>query len=298
MKADEITVAGYMGGISTASGGACPKRQPALAGRPRAGVPRTALEMHCLKGQTMRRYETAVAAFDDIMDEFSARIEENLAEQDPDAAADYYTSMLEFEDQYGQPDDELALELVNASIQNHRALHRAADSIRDLLGIITKVRPENEETKIASAETARLDLLRLAKHYGEGIICENEDGKEKTMTENNPGKVREFKIKAGGDMAQAIYDVLAERLRQVDDEGWTADHDDAHSHGQMAGAALCYLAEDIPHWAREQAHGCYWPWDADWWKPGDHRRNLVKAGALILAEIERLDRAERARDMP
>ena len=128
----------------------------------------------------MRRYETAVAAFDDIMDEFSARIEENLAEQDPDAAADYYTSMLEFEDQYGQPDDELALELVNASIQNHRALHRAADSIRDLLGIITKVRPENEETKIASAEIARLDLLRLAKHYGEGLICENEDGKERT----------------------------------------------------------------------------------------------------------------------
>ena len=128
----------------------------------------------------MRRYETAVAAFDDIMDEFSARIEENLAEQDPDAAADYYTSMLEFEDQYGQPDDELALELVNASIQNHRALHRAADSIRDLLGIITKVRPENEETKIASAERARLDLLRLAKHYGEGLICENEDGKERT----------------------------------------------------------------------------------------------------------------------
>lgn len=128
----------------------------------------------------MRRYETAVAAFDDIMDEFSARIEENLAEQDPDAAADYYTSMLEFEDQYGQPDDELALELVNASIQNHRALHRAADSILDLLGIITKVRPENEETKIASAETARLDLLRLAKHYGEGLICENEDGKERT----------------------------------------------------------------------------------------------------------------------
>lgn len=128
----------------------------------------------------MRRYETAVAAFDDIMDEFSARIEENLAEQDPDAAADYYTSMLEFEDQYGQPDDELALELVNASTQNHRALHRAADSILDLLGIITKVRPENEETKIALAETARLDLLRLAKHYGEVLICENEDGKERT----------------------------------------------------------------------------------------------------------------------
>ena len=90
---------------------------------------------------------------------------------------------------------------------------------------------------------------------------------------------------------RAWLDVMGERVRQITAEGWTQEHDDAHSLGQMAGAALCYLAEDIPHWARQQAHGCYWPWDAGWWKPGDHRRNLVKAGALILAEIERLDRA-------
>ncbi|WYK06475.1 hypothetical protein DWF04_016480 [Cereibacter sphaeroides f. sp. denitrificans] len=91
---------------------------------------------------------------------------------------------------------------------------------------------------------------------------------------------------------KAAADVLAERARQISAEGWTPEHDDTHQHGQIAGAALCYLAEDIPHWARQQAHGCYWPWDASWWKPTDHRRNLVKAGALILAEIERLDRAE------
>lgn len=35
-----------------------------------------------------------------------------------------------------------------------------------------------------------------------------------------------------------------------------------------------------------------WPWDESWWKPTNRRRDLVKAGALILAEIERLDRAE------
>lgn len=34
-----------------------------------------------------------------------------------------------------------------------------------------------------------------------------------------------------------------------------------------------------------------WPWHRVWWKPSTRRRNLVKAGALILAEIERLDRA-------
>jgi hypothetical protein len=31
-----------------------------------------------------------------------------------------------------------------------------------------------------------------------------------------------------------------------------------------------------------------WPWDKVWW-PSDRRRNLVKVGALILAEIERID---------
>lgn len=37
-----------------------------------------------------------------------------------------------------------------------------------------------------------------------------------------------------------------------------------------------------------------WPftWWLDWWKPTTYRRDLVKAGALILAEIERLDRRE------
>ncbi|GAG33310.1 unnamed protein product, partial [marine sediment metagenome] len=35
-----------------------------------------------------------------------------------------------------------------------------------------------------------------------------------------------------------------------------------------------------------------WPWDPSWWKPTDERRNLEKAGALIVAELERLDRLE------
>ena len=34
-----------------------------------------------------------------------------------------------------------------------------------------------------------------------------------------------------------------------------------------------------------------WPWDAAWWKPATRQRNLVKATALIVAEIERNKRA-------
>jgi hypothetical protein len=34
-----------------------------------------------------------------------------------------------------------------------------------------------------------------------------------------------------------------------------------------------------------------WPWLSKWWKPKDRRRDLVRAAALVIAEIERLDRA-------
>lgn len=41
------------------------------------------------------------------------------------------------------------------------------------------------------------------------------------------------------------------------------------------------------------------PWEdrlPAWWKPKDYRSNLVKSGALILAELERLDRAALAKE--
>ncbi len=87
-----------------------------------------------------------------------------------------------------------------------------------------------------------------------------------------------------GALSNAATDVLAERQRQINAEGWTPEHDDAHTNRELAKAATCY-ASQYPLAAS------YWPWDLGWWKPADHRRNMVKAGALILAEIERLDRA-------
>jgi hypothetical protein len=101
----------------------------------------------------------------------------------------------------------------------------------------------------------------------------------------------------------AARDVLAERQRQVDAEGWEPQRDDAYTRGQLAQAAACY-ALNAAVWA---AHGNTvqrehyedlspmperWPWARKWWKPTTERRDLVKAGALILAEIERLDRAK------
>lgn len=92
------------------------------------------------------------------------------------------------------------------------------------------------------------------------------------------------------EVSDAAHHVLAERQRQISAEGWTTAHDDQHDCGELASAAACYAAFTAAFPAGDPSS--YWPWSKDWWKPSDDkRRNLVKAGALILAEIERLDRA-------
>ena len=91
---------------------------------------------------------------------------------------------------------------------------------------------------------------------------------------------------------QAARDIVAERVRQVVKEGWLPEHDDQHAVGELAAAAACYCH---PEPCMDDTRGVpfSWPWVRRWWKPTDRRRDLVKAGALILAEIERLDRIER-----
>lgn len=91
------------------------------------------------------------------------------------------------------------------------------------------------------------------------------------------------------DVSEAARDVLAERRRQIEVEGWTPEHDDAHNGGQLAAAAAAYATAGRQLDALG-GPGPLWPWELQWWKPRSYRDNLVKAGALILAEIERLDR--------
>lgn len=94
-----------------------------------------------------------------------------------------------------------------------------------------------------------------------------------------------------------IESIAAERKRQIEIEGWTPEHDDTHDKGEMAKAASCYAAAagTDPELRRDiEAHLSepeeLWPWHWQWWKPKDRRADLVRAGALIAAEIDRLDR--------
>ena len=99
------------------------------------------------------------------------------------------------------------------------------------------------------------------------------------------------------DSTNAVKDVLAERHRQKEVHGRSIKHDDSHTDGVMALAAAGYaeaaawgiMAPNQPQSTPDDPPEL-WPdeWD---FKPGTSRRMLVKAAALILAEIERIDRA-------
>lgn len=104
-------------------------------------------------------------------------------------------------------------------------------------------------------------------------------------------------------LTKAAVDVLSERQRQVKVEGFTAAHDDLHTHGELARAAAAYaIAADTAIYEMDRSRPSWnesyianvsrvWPWRWTLWKPANKRRDLVKAAALLLAEIERVDRA-------
>lgn len=101
--------------------------------------------------------------------------------------------------------------------------------------------------------------------------------------------------------AAGVELIAVERQRQLDVEGFDTSHDDKHSGGELSAAASAYtlLACDImagtpyPQAVLERLERA-WPWEECWWKPSpDPIRNLIKAGALLAADIDRLHRKER-----
>lgn len=164
-----------------------------------------------------------------------------------------------------------------------------------------------ERAKEAEKNTRRLDCLLNDFWFG-GTTKERREAIKECLTEEEVIAFLDAEMAAGPKppakptqsaqpqavqpLTDAAKDVLAERQRQISVEGWTPEHDDEHRPGELALAAACYAAFSNPEGAYKRGFlPPIWPWAPKWWKPSSQRRNLEKAGALILAAIERLDRA-------
>lgn len=120
-------------------------------------------------------------------------------------------------------------------------------------------------------------------------------------------------------MKTGIELITNERIRQIKVEGWSAEHDKQHTEGELALVAICYampirlyqfekgltgfhFIDPFPDWNRK--------WDKRYYY-GENRTNpgnalpdpatytqeeridlLIKAGALLAAEIDRLQKVK------
>jgi hypothetical protein len=104
-------------------------------------------------------------------------------------------------------------------------------------------------------------------------------------------------------MKRGIDLIADERNRQIVKEGFDSHHDDSHITGELGVAAACYAALSSGHASYAdlaKVPAAYlWPWEDQYWKPSsNHIKNLVRAGALIAAEIDRLQRLSCAPEDP
>lgn len=91
---------------------------------------------------------------------------------------------------------------------------------------------------------------------------------------------------------RVIKDLRDEREAHLKREVFTNERDDSYIDHSLALAAAAYAIESTGD--QYELADSVWPesWDRSWLKSTTSRRDLIKAGALIIAEIERLDRAE------
>jgi hypothetical protein len=164
-----------------------------------------------------------------------------------------------------------------------RYANRATGEIRECRSFSALVEDRDELANICR---------RVAEALGPAVLrCWEEGGPEAV---DLAAAVRELRAQRDGHRqdveSPSIALIAAERRRQVEAEGWTFDHDDRHADEVLAAAAVCYAVPPDLRDPRPSAIPDLWPFEASSWKPSpdDRVRELVKAAALISAELDRL----------
>jgi hypothetical protein len=117
---------------------------------------------------------------------------------------------------------------------------------------------------------------------------------------NGEGQIQiSFNFRNNQTTMTGIELIAEERQRQQDigpkGEAWDSSHDDQHDEGELLKAALCYIrfalaSLKLKGHKRKLSPPPDWPWEREWWKPHENQSDLARAGALIAAEIDRLQR--------
>lgn len=171
-------------------------------------------------------------------------------------------------------------------------------------------RPQTQRsTEMANSFWIKTDIdgrgrkFRLAIRRGEMIYFPVEDFEDYFENYTNDSRYPIISPETSGASGWVAAEILAERRRQIEEEGWSLKRDDIlHRNGELVLAASCYVKiagfNQASHRDRYQTSRApiSWPWADEWWKPKNPRSDLIRAAALIVAEIERLDRAEAKRD--
>lgn len=187
----------------------------------------------------------------------------------------------------------------NRNVELNESLHGSLVKYHDYAALEARCAAlAAENAGLKTAVTQQIELRAEIKKAGRPphadfwvqSICEAEEKVKRALEEtpNTDAFLAEVRAQGVGTLSNAAQSVIAERQRQQSAEGWTPEHDDQYGESQLLWASSCYVLNTIHSFNRIPLD---WPWAPEWWKPTNPRRDLVKAGALILAEIERIDRA-------
>lgn len=181
-------------------------------------------------------------------------------------------------------------------------MSRLESAVRDLQAVLAEQVELNETAELIRKEGARLgtEMSRLGVILPEILDALAEHGelheilavlrRETAKLSDEIGRQKDGVASA----TRAGLDVLGERARQRRMEGYDDAHDDGHEDFSLTAAAIAYALD--ARLRGTSGHGfdtsppVEWPWMAADWKPKPVRQSLVVAAALIIAEIERLDR--------
>lgn len=141
----------------------------------------------------------------------------------------------------------------------------------------------------------KLDYQKLILLINETVIALKQTGCNVSLAAD----LEKMKVGLAGELAKekpSITDVIAERQRQIR-KGSDSDHDDGYIDGVLAlgGAAYAIAGAGMNGVGtyRQRAKNL-WPFPLKTFNPADntHRReNLIRGAAMIVAEIDKIDRA-------